>query len=116
MYNEGLKCIDNNIVKLPIIPPFASNNGHMFYLVCNSLKQRTDLIKFLKDNNIHAVFHYLSLHMSDFYINKYKDDNIYLPFSDHYTNNLVRLPLFYSLRNDEVLFIISKIKEFFGFN
>ncbi len=60
-----------NGVKLPCIPEYASINGHMFYLVCSSLEQRTALIEHLKKNSIHAVFHYLSLHKSAYYKNYY---------------------------------------------
>jgi dTDP-4-amino-4,6-dideoxygalactose transaminase len=62
-YYEGLKVCCNEIgVELPFIPDYATNNGHMFYLVCTSLQQRTALIEHLKNDNIHSVFHYLSLH------------------------------------------------------
>ena len=54
-------------IQLPVIPDYATNNGHMFYMVCKSLAQRDDIIKKLKENDILAVFHYLSLHNSDFY-------------------------------------------------
>ena len=61
-YYEGLKTWANaEGIKLPLIPDYASNNAHMFYLVCRNIEQRTSLIKNLKDRNILAVFHYLSL-------------------------------------------------------
>src|SRR5690606_34162856 len=51
-----------NEVQLPIIPKYATNNGHMFYLVCKDLHQRSRIIDGLKKNGILAVFHYISLH------------------------------------------------------
>ena len=96
---------------IPFIPDYATNNGHMFYLVCSSIQQRTLLIEYLKNNEIHAVFHYQSLHKSPYY--KSKHDNREIPLSDKYTDCLVRLPLFYELSITDLNRIIDTIKEFF---
>ena len=93
--------------RLPDIPEYATNNAHMFYLVCNSLAERTALIKKLKDNDILAVFHYLSLHSSEFY--KDKHDGRALPECDRYADCLVRLPMYYELVENEVVTIYSII-------
>ncbi len=82
-------------LNLPIIPDYATNNAHMFYLVCNNLQQRTEIIKILKENDILSVFHYLSLHKSPFYTTKH--DGRVLNESDKYSDTLVRLPLYYEL-------------------
>jgi GH24 family phage-related lysozyme (muramidase) len=80
-YFEGLTSLENaGKVKLPSIPSYATNNAHMFYLVCNNLEERTALIAHLKKDDILAVFHYLSLHDSPFY--KDKHDGRDLPNSD----------------------------------
>jgi len=94
-------------IKLPFVPDYASNNGHMFYLVCKDSNQRNQLIKKLKDNGILAVFHYLSLHKSNFYKNKH--DGRELINADYYTDCLVRLPLFYELSADDVRYICQTI-------
>jgi dTDP-4-amino-4,6-dideoxygalactose transaminase len=93
---------------LPDIPEYATNNAHMFYLVCNNLEERTALIKKLKENGVLAVFHYLSLHSSEFYNDKH--DGRDLPNCDRYADCLVRLPLFYELREEEVEEIVKIIK------
>jgi len=80
---------------VPVLPPYATNNAHMFYVVFNSLAERTDVIKRMKDSNIWAVFHYLSLHKSPFYTSKH--DGRELPQTDRYTDCLLRLPMFYEL-------------------
>jgi len=98
-------------IMMPVIPDYATNNSHMFYIVCDSLSTRTELIKFLKDNGIHAVFHYLSLNKSEFYLSGNED--ITLPNSDHFTDCLLRLPMFYELTLDEVDYICKKIVEFY---
>ena len=94
---------------LPEIPEYATNNAHMFYLVCSSLEQRTALIKKLKDKDILAVFHYLSLHKSPFYQDKH--DGRELPQSDRYTDCLVRLPMYYDLGLDTVHYIANLIVQ-----
>ena len=78
---------------MPEIPDFATNNAHMFYLVCNNLEERSSIITHLKDNGILAVFHYLSLHLSDYYTSRVNNIPT-LPNSDRYTDCLVRLPMY----------------------
>jgi dTDP-4-amino-4,6-dideoxygalactose transaminase len=95
-------------VTLPVIPDYASNNAHMFYIVCPSQKERSLLIQFLKSKKVHAVFHYISLHQSEYY--KSMHDKRILIQSDKYTNCLLRLPLFYEL-NEQMP--ISILKEYY---
>lgn len=97
-------------LKLPFVPDFATNNAHMYYIGCESLKQRTELAAYLKQNNIHAVFHYQSLHKSEFYAPKYHGKD--LPNADMWTDTLLRLPLYYDLTADQVNFICDNIKTF----
>jgi len=97
-------------IQLPYIPEYATNNGHMFYMVCNSLQQRTSLLEHLKENGIYAVFHYLSLHKSIYYKNLYSGNE--LINSDKYTDCLLRLPFFYELTDAEIMKIINCVKEF----
>ena len=87
-------CKEHNIM-MPHIPDYATNCGHMFYLVFNSLEQRTAFIAHLKPHEISSVFHYLSLHKSPYFQNKYEGAE--LSNSDRYTDCLVRLPLYYEL-------------------
>lgn len=111
-YFEGLKLLENTgKVKLPYIPSYATNNAHMFYLVCNTLEERSALIAHLKHNHILAVFHYLSLHDSPFY--KPKHDGRDLPNSDRFSNTLLRLPLFYELSDADVAKIVNSILQFY---
>lgn len=110
-YNDKLSVVLTNTgIELPVVSDYATNNAHMFYLVCSSLEQRTALIQYLKDNEVHAVFHYLSLHTSEFYQDKYI--GYPLPNSDYFTDTLVRLPLFYELTDEQVDHICMQIKRF----
>lgn len=109
-YYEGLSdwAVSRN-VQLPYIPDFATNNAHMFYLVCNNLGQRTQLIQHLKDNGFSAVFHYQSLHKSDFYL---KDHPVQtLSNVEVLSDCLVRLPMYYELSDTDVQNIIRCIKS-----
>ncbi len=96
---------------LPLIPPYATNNAHLFYIICRSNRERQALINFLKQNGISAVFHYLPLHKSAFYMKKH--DGRRLSYSEYYSRCLLRLPLYYTLSQEEIRYIIDKISEFF---
>jgi dTDP-4-amino-4,6-dideoxygalactose transaminase len=102
---------DQGLFELPYIPDYATNNAHMFYLVCRSLDERTKLIQHLKNKGIQAVFHYLSLHSSPFY--KDKHDGKTLPNSDRFADCLVRLPFYYDLSEREIEYICEEIKKFY---
>lgn len=100
--------------RLPSIPDFATNNAHMFYMVCRSIEERTSLINYLKEKQILSVFHYLSLHKSDYYIRQYTESPN-LPYSDFYADRLVRLPMYYELSLEQVEIICSHIQRFYEF-
>jgi len=112
IYLNSLKDLaTQGFFKLPDLPAYATNNAHMFYLVCNNVDERSALINHLKKNNILSVFHYQSLHSSDYYLPKH--DGRDLPNCDHYANCLVRLPMFYELSNADLENIVDKINSFF---
>lgn len=96
-------------IQLPVVPDYATNNGHMFYIVCNSLEERTRLITCLKEQGIGAVFHYLSLHASPYYQDKH--DGRELPNCDRFADCLVRLPMYYELEVEKVREICTRIAE-----
>ena len=98
--------------KTPVVPSWATNNAHMYYLVCNSLDERTNFINFLRQQDVCAVFHYQSLHQSTYY--KEHSDNVPdLPYSDYFTDHLVRLPMYYELSEADIQLVIRLIKEFY---
>ena len=110
-YIELKELADRGYFKLPVIPDYASNNAHMFYLICRNSDERSSLISYLKENGILSVFHYLSLHSSDYYAEKHDDRK--LPNCDRYADCLVRLPLFYELSHDEIGIIVENVRQFF---
>lgn len=97
-------------VHIPVIPKYATNNAHMFYLVFGDLALRTKFIEYMKVKKIHSVFHYLSLHSSPFYEDRH--DGRSLPQCDRYADGLVRMPLFYELTNEQVDYICDEILNF----
>jgi dTDP-4-amino-4,6-dideoxygalactose transaminase len=111
-YYEALTPLVASGVQLPQLPEYATNNGHMFYVVCRSLDERTRLIEQLKQQGINPVFHYLSLHTSPFYAEKH--DGRVLPHSDHYTDCLIRLPLYYELSEEQQNRVTQAILEFYA--
>jgi len=111
-YYKGLIDLEvSGKIRLPKIPDYATVNGHLFYLICNSIKERSELILFLKSYNIHPVFHYLSLHKSPFYSTK--NEPVVLENCDSFADRLLRLPLFYELDMVDQTRIIDLIGRFY---
>lgn len=111
-YQNGLYSLqEQGFVSLPDIPSYATNNAHMYYIVCRSYDERTHLIQHLKAQDIHPVFHYLSLNKSDFFLANNPETDI--PNSDHFTDCLLRLPFYYELSETEQNKIIELINSFF---
>lgn len=102
-YFEGLK--GNSNFRLAEIPHYATNNAHMFYLLFPDIEKRSAAIKKLKGQGILAVFHYLSLHKSDYYLEKH--DGRSIENSDFFENCLLRLPLYYELQEEQQQKIID---------
>ena len=92
---------EKGLFSLPLVPDYATNNAHMFYVLFPDLVKRTDFIAKMKERDILCVFHYLALHDSEFYRGKH--DGRPLPNCDRYADCLVRLPLYYELDPELVL-------------
>ena len=113
-YYEGLKELeDRGLIKLPTIPDECQHNAHMFYIKLRDLKERTEMITYLKENNINSVFHYVPLHSAKagLEFGRFHGEDRY---TTRESERLLRLPLYYGLKEDEIDYIVSKIKEFFN--
>jgi dTDP-4-amino-4,6-dideoxygalactose transaminase len=97
---------------LPILPDYATNNAHMFYLTFGTAEEREQLIEALREEEILAVFHYLSLHQSEYYRDRH--DGRALPQSDYYSDGLLRLPMYFELGFDDIDRIVNVIQKVFG--
>jgi len=112
-YKELLQELeDKNLIELQYIPEDCKHNAHMFYIKCKDLDERTNLINFLKENNINAVFHYIPLHSAEAGIKfgRFHGEDKY---TTKESERLLRLPLYYGLKEEDVEFTSSKIKEFY---
>lgn len=112
-YYEGLKDLEEGgQIELPYIPETCQHNAHMFYIKAKDIEERTRLIEYLKGNGIMSVFHYIPLHTAP-------AGKKYGRFSgeDKYTTKeserLLRLPMYYGLKKDEIDFIVTQIKRFY---
>ena len=112
-YNEELECLEKQeYIRRPVIPDGCKHNAHMFYIKAKDLDTRTRLITFLKEQGIQAVFHYIPLHTAPVgqKFGRFHGNDIY---TTKESEALVRLPLFYSLEDAQVEYIIDKVKEFY---
>ena len=106
LYHKGLEGIAaEGKVRLPQIPDYATNNGHMFYLVCRNLEERTGLIAYLKENGILAVFHYVPLHSAPAGLKFGRFNNIDV-YTTKESERLVRLPMYYNLDKKDLDYAI----------
>jgi dTDP-4-amino-4,6-dideoxygalactose transaminase len=111
-YHDGLLAQANSdSFKLPVIPAYATNNAHMFYLVCNNIEDRSGLIEHLKKDGIWSVFHYLSLHTSEYY--KDRHDGRILANAGKFESCLVRLPFYFELTDEQLDKIIQSVISFY---
>lgn len=112
-YEEGLSDLAKaGIIELPTIPKECQHNAHMFYIKVGNLNERTKLIQHLKDCGILAVFHYIPLHTSPAgkKFGEFRGEDKYTTVE---SERLLRLPLYYGLKEEEIEFIIQKIEHFY---
>ena len=112
LYHQELKQLEEKgFLKRPYLPSYATNNAHIYYIVCNNLDERNELIAYLKKEEIYAVFHYLALNKSPFYLSQATGNS--LPHADHFTDCLLRLPMYYELTESHLSKIVNAIKAFY---
>lgn len=112
-YYDAFEELENKErIERPFVPTDCKHNAHMFYLKCKDLEERSAFIKFLGENGIMAVFHYIPLHGAPAgkVFGRFNGEDVY---TTKESERLVRLPLYYGLKEDEVEYIIGKVKEFY---
>jgi len=115
VYQKALQPLEaKGIVRLPHLPSFATNNAHIFYLICKDLETRSAFISHMKANGVQTPFHYVALHNSPYYIEKHGDRE--LPLVNVYQNHLVRLPLFAGIETSDVERVCELTLDFFNNN
>lgn len=113
LYYELLKPLtEKGKIGLPYIPEHCTHNAHMFYIKAKDLKERSELIRFLKENDIQSVFHYIPLHTAPagLRFGRFHGEDVY---TTKESERLARLPMFYGLKEEQVRYIADKIKEFY---
>ena len=100
------------IIRRPCIPDYNTHNAHMYYILFNNLKERTDFQNYLKQHNIISVFHYIPLHSSPAG-QKYGRAASSFEVTDMVSDTLLRLPLFYELSDEDLLKIFKCIDNYF---
>jgi dTDP-4-amino-4,6-dideoxygalactose transaminase len=96
---------------LPEVPAYARHNAHTFYLVCSSREERDSLIASLREKGVQAAFHYQALHSSPFYKQCYRASE--LPNATRYSEQLVRLPLYFDLSPSDVQQVSEAVLKFY---
>ena len=113
-YYDGLKELENKgFIELPKIPDGCVQNAHMFYIKVKDLKERTDLLDYLKENTIYAVFHYVPLHSAPAGEKFGRFDGVD-NFTTKESERLIRLPMYYNMLSSDINNVIRNIHIFFG--
>lgn len=112
-YYAGLESLaEKGCIELPVIPENLTHNAHMFYIKCKDLDERTALTEFLKERGIKAVFHYIPLHSAPAGLEygRFHGEDVY---TTKESERLLRLPMYYGLKPEEVDMIVSAVQEFY---
>lgn len=98
--------------ELPVIPEDCVHNAHLFFIKCRDLVQRTELIEYLAQRDIAAVFHYVPLHSSPAgkQYGRFSGEDC---FTTTHSDRLVRLPLYYDLSLADQKAVIETVRAFF---
>ncbi len=114
-YNEALKPLaEKSLIELPYIPEECTHNAHMYYIKCKDLEERTGLIEYLKANDILPASHYVPLHSSKAGL-KYSEFRGEDKYTTKESERLLRLPMYYSLTNDDLDEVVMRVKEYYKF-
>jgi len=103
---------DAGYLKRPVVPDYASVNGNFYYITVNSGDTRDQLMDWLKIRGISALFHYLPLHSSKFFLDQH--DGRSLPHTDRFSATILRLPFYNNLSKSKIKFIVGQITEFYN--
>lgn len=103
---------DKDLIELPHIPDECVHNGHMFYIKCANIEERSALISYLKEQSIMAVFHYIPLHSAPAgqKFGRFHGEDIY---TTKESDRLLRLPMYYGLTENDQNRVIEFINDFY---
>lgn len=101
-------------LELPVIPEGCVHNAHMYYLKLKNLQERTAFINYMKENDVHTVFHYVPLHSAPagLKFGRFVGEDVY---TTKESERLVRLPLYYGLAQEDLEKVIRLVYDFFAY-
>ncbi len=112
-YHEQLSELqEKGLIQLPITPEYATQNGNFFYFLVENKGTRNCLLAHLAANGYQAVFHYLPLHISDYFKDKYQGKD--LKNTIRVSESIVRLPFYVELGSGDIRKITKSVKSFYG--
>ncbi len=112
-YKKALNALSTQgLVCVPVIPEYCNFNAHMFYIKVKDINERSALINYLFKNEVNAVFHYVPLHNSEAGL-RYGRFNGDERYTCSESDRLIRLPLFFGIKADEVNYITNLVKQFY---
>ncbi|SDA42991.1 dTDP-4-amino-4,6-dideoxygalactose transaminase [Butyrivibrio sp. INlla18] len=115
-YYEALRPLaEKGLIELPYVPEECVHNGHMFYIKCKDVEERTGLINYLKSNDILPASHYVPLHSSKAGV-KYSEFRGEDKYTTKESLRLLRLPMYYKLTNEDLDEVVMRVKEYYKFN
>jgi len=110
-YKELEAWAEENQVQMPFVPAHCEQTYHMFYILFPDLEARHAAIAHLKERGIQAVFHYLPLHLSPMG-EKYGGKEGDCPVTEKVSDQLLRLPFYTNMTEDEQMRVIEALKKF----
>lgn len=102
----------NDILELPCVPVGCEHNGHLFFIKVKDISERKRLQKYLRENGVETVFHYIPLHSAPAGIEfgRFNGEDVYTTKD---SERLLRLPMYYGLKEEDREVVYTKIKDFY---
>ena len=113
-YDAFRDMAEKGLIELPYVPSECVHNAHMFYIKCKDFEERQGLIDYLKSNDILPASHYIPLHSSKagLRFSEFRGEDKY---TTKESERLLRLPLYYNLKEEDLDEVVMRVKEYYRF-
>ncbi|SFP34014.1 dTDP-4-amino-4,6-dideoxygalactose transaminase [Butyrivibrio proteoclasticus] len=113
-YDAFRDMAEKGLIELPYVPAECVHNAHMFYIKCKDFEERQGLIDYLKSNGILPASHYIPLHSSKagLRFSEFRGEDKY---TTKESERLLRLPLYYNLKEEDLDEVVMRVKEYYRF-
>ena len=89
-------------------------DGHAYHLYIIEIQKRYELYNFLRQNKIFTQVHYIPCHLMPYYRNLgWKVGDV--PNAENYYSNCLSLPMYPSMKDEEIDFVLERIEYFFKY-